>query len=56
MVAVSSLDMRDEALEAGAEAFLLRPLDPLVLISTIKDLLGASAYLHSTEDVPDRSD
>lgn len=45
VVAVSSLDRRDEALEAGAEAFLLKPLDPLALISTIKDLLGASAYL-----------
>ena len=40
VVAVSILDRRDEALEAGAEAFLLKPLDPLVLVSTIKDLLG----------------
>src|SRR3954447_24109289 len=47
IVAVSSLDSRDEALHAGAEAFLLKPLDPLVLISTIKDLLGASAFLRS---------
>ena len=47
VVAVSSLDSRDEALEAGAEAFLLKPLDPLVLISTIKDLFGASAFLRS---------
>lgn len=45
VVAASILDRRDEAMEAGAEAFLLKPLDPLVLVSTIKDLLGSSAYL-----------
>ena len=50
VVAVSTLDRRDEALDAGAEAFLLKPLDPLVLISTIKDLLGASAYLRTDGD------
>ena len=50
VVAVSTLDRRDEALDAGAEAFLLKPLDPLVLVSTIKDLLGASAYLRSGGD------
>lgn len=53
VVAVSSLDFRDEALAAGAEAFLLKPLDPLVLISTIKDLLGASAFLRAREGAPD---
>jgi CheY-like chemotaxis protein len=53
VVAVSSLDSRDQALAAGAEAFLLKPLDPLVLISTIKDLLGASAFLRSREGTPD---
>jgi CheY-like chemotaxis protein len=49
VVAVSSLDSRDQAFAAGAEAFLLKPLDPLVLISTIKDLLGASAFLRPRE-------
>lgn len=53
VVAVSSLDCRDQALAAGAEAFLLKPLDPLVLVSTIKDLLGASAFLRSQEGAPD---
>jgi CheY-like chemotaxis protein len=53
VIAVSSLDSRDEALAAGAEAFLLKPLDPLLLISTIKDLLGASAFLRRREGVPD---
>lgn len=45
VVAISSLDCRDQALAAGADAFVLKPLDPLTLISTIKDLLGASAFL-----------
>ena len=36
---------RDEALAAGADAFLQKPLEPLKLVSTVKDLLGASAYL-----------
>ena len=53
VVAVSSLDSRDQALAAGAEAFLLKPLDPLVLISTIKDLLGASAFLRPRQAPPD---
>ena len=53
VIAVSSLDHRDQAIAAGAEAFLLKPLDPLVLISTIKDLLGASAFLRSREGRPD---
>jgi CheY-like chemotaxis protein len=47
VVAISTLDSRDEALEAGAAAFLLKPLDPLRLISTVRDLLGDSAYLSS---------
>ena len=46
-LAISSLDAREEALEAGADAFLQKPLDPLRLVSTAKDLLGTSAYLGS---------
>ncbi|MGH3363771.1 MAG: response regulator [Nocardioidaceae bacterium] len=53
VVAISSLDSRDQALAAGAEAFLLKPLDPFALISTIKDLLGASAFLHAQDGEPD---
>jgi CheY-like chemotaxis protein len=44
-LAVSSLDARDEALAAGADAFLRKPLEPLRFLSTVKDLLGESAYL-----------
>jgi DNA-binding response OmpR family regulator len=45
VLAISSLEARDEALAAGADAFLLKPLDPLELVSTVKDLLGASALV-----------
>jgi DNA-binding transcriptional MerR regulator len=45
MVAVSVLESRDLALEAGADAFLLKPLEPLHLVSTVRDLLGSSAFL-----------
>ena len=44
-LAVSSIATRDAALEAGAAAFLQKPLEPLSLVSTVKDLLGTSAYL-----------
>jgi DNA-binding response OmpR family regulator len=44
-VVVSALDSRDQALQWGADAFLLKPLDPLQFVSTVRDLLGTSAYL-----------
>jgi CheY-like chemotaxis protein len=44
-LAVSTLEARDEALGAGADAFLQKPLDPLLFVSTVKDLLGKSAFL-----------
>ena len=50
VIAVSVLECRDEAMEAGADAFLLKPLDPLQLASTIRDLLGLSAFLHVPSD------
>ena len=45
-LAISTLEARDEALGAGADAFLQKPLDPLQLVSTVKDLLGESAFLN----------
>ena len=45
VVAVSALDCRDRALEAGADAFLRKPLEPLQFVSTVRDLLGSSAIL-----------
>jgi CheY-like chemotaxis protein len=45
VMAISVLQARDEALAAGADAFLQKPLDPLDFVSTVKDLLGASALV-----------
>ncbi len=47
VLAISPLESRDEALEYGADAFLQKPLDPLQLVSTVKDLLGQSAFLRT---------
>jgi DNA-binding transcriptional MerR regulator len=52
ILAVSTLDTSDAALEAGADAFLQKPLDPLQLVSAVKDLLGASAFLRGTAGGP----
>jgi CheY-like chemotaxis protein/anti-sigma regulatory factor (Ser/Thr protein kinase) len=43
VLAVSSLAMRDPAMEAGASAFLGKPFEPLRLVSTVRDLAGTSA-------------
>jgi CheY-like chemotaxis protein len=43
VLAVSVLEARDEALAAGADAFLQKPLDRVELVSVVKELLGASA-------------
>jgi CheY-like chemotaxis protein/transposase len=45
VLATSVLEARDEALAAGADAFLQKPLDPLELLSTVKDLLGAGTLV-----------
>jgi CheY-like chemotaxis protein len=45
VLAISVLQARDEALAAGADAFLQKPLDPLEFVSTVKDLLGTSALV-----------
>jgi CheY-like chemotaxis protein len=42
VIASSGLEARDEARAAGADAFLQKPVDPLELVSTVKDLLAAS--------------
>jgi DNA-binding transcriptional MerR regulator len=43
VLAVSAIDSADEAMLAGAAAFLRKPLDPLRLASAVRDLLGTSA-------------
>ena len=45
VLAISSVDLQDQALAAGAEAFLVKPLDPLRFVSAVRDLAGTSAYL-----------
>jgi DNA-binding transcriptional MerR regulator len=45
IVAISAVDCRDDAVRAGVDAFLLKPFDPLQFVSTVRDLLGTSAYL-----------
>jgi DNA-binding response OmpR family regulator len=47
ILATSALHIGDEALAAGADAFLGKPFDSLTLISTVKDLLNRSALLRS---------
>jgi DNA-binding transcriptional MerR regulator len=48
VLAVSELALHDEALAAGASAFLQKPLDPLQFVSTVRDLLGSSALTRNT--------
>jgi DNA-binding transcriptional MerR regulator len=45
IVVVSAVDVTEQAFEAGADAFLRKPLDPLQLVSTARDLLRSSAFL-----------
>jgi DNA-binding transcriptional MerR regulator len=53
VVAVSVLDFGDLAPSAGADAFLLKPLEPQQLVSTVRDLLGLDAYVQPVaESVP----
>jgi DNA-binding transcriptional MerR regulator len=47
VIAVSPLAAREAASEFGAAAFLQKPIDPLVFVSTIRDLLGTSAITRS---------
>ncbi len=43
VLAMSALDLADEAIAAGASAFLAKPVVPLQFVSTVRDLLGMSA-------------
>jgi DNA-binding transcriptional MerR regulator len=45
ILATSTFEAHDAALNAGADAFLSKPVDPLRYISTVRDLLGTSAYV-----------
>ncbi len=41
VLAVSSLDSAEQALAAGADAFLPKPLDPVKFMTTVNELLGS---------------
>ncbi|MGH9920577.1 MAG: MerR family transcriptional regulator [Nitrososphaerales archaeon] len=47
VLAVSAIELADEALAAGASAFLSKPIEPLLFVSTVRDLLGQSALTRS---------
>lgn len=52
VLAMAAVDLADAALEAGASAFLRKPVDPLQFISTVRDLLRSSALTrHAPESV-----
>ncbi|HET7421214.1 MAG TPA: MerR family transcriptional regulator [Candidatus Dormibacteraeota bacterium] len=48
VVAVSAIDSAEEATRGGAAAFLIKPLEPLMLVSTVRDLLGTSELVRKT--------
>jgi CheY-like chemotaxis protein len=43
VLAVCPLAVHDDALAAGASAFLQKPFEQLQFVSTVRDLLGSSA-------------
>jgi CheY-like chemotaxis protein len=45
VLAISTFGLQDDALQAGASAFLLKPLQPRRLVNAVQDLLGLSSYL-----------
>lgn len=45
VIAVSAIDSAEEAMKSGAVAFMLKPLEPLALVSMVRDLLGSSALV-----------
>jgi DNA-binding transcriptional MerR regulator len=52
VLAVSVLDQHDRALEAGAQAFIRKPVDSLRLVSATRDLVGTSAIVRTANRVP----
>ena len=51
VLAMSALDLADEALAAGASAFLAKPIVPLQFVSTVRDLLGLECAPHARSAV-----
>jgi DNA-binding transcriptional MerR regulator len=40
VLCISTLDLREQAIAAGADAFLKKPLEPVELVATVRTLLG----------------
>jgi DNA-binding response OmpR family regulator len=47
VLAVSGLDAAQQALAAGADAFLKKPLEPAALLAAVRELLGRNALIPS---------
>jgi DNA-binding response OmpR family regulator len=54
IIAVSTLAQRERALEAGADVFLRKPLEPLSLVTAVRDLLGTSSLADTRLEMPHR--
>jgi DNA-binding transcriptional MerR regulator len=50
VIATSVLRSRDQALDAGADEFLAKPLDPTRLATAVRDLLGLSRQQPSRQE------
>jgi DNA-binding transcriptional MerR regulator len=46
VLCISSLDLGEDALAAGADAFLKKPVEPRQLVAAVKDLLSRSGLGH----------
>jgi DNA-binding transcriptional MerR regulator len=55
ILAVAAIDAGDEAVLAGAAAFLQKPLEPLHLVAAVRDLMGTSATARSARQSRSRS-
>jgi CheY-like chemotaxis protein len=45
VLCISTLDLREQALAAGADAFLQKPLEPVELVATVSNLLGRNGLV-----------
>jgi len=52
VIAVSSINCAEDALNLGAAAFMQKPIEPLALVSGVRDLLGSSALVGVKRRVP----
>ena len=52
VVAISPLEAEEVSAALGADAFLQKPIDPVALVSTVRDLLGTSALTRATARSP----